>query len=854
MLYEDDIIHKASLIIIELSYLETLPNIQLLVCTKCEYALFPHSAVIHSSTHGIILSKKDKPSLQSIIDNRNFAKKSEDVPSPTYPCAPIDGLKQSNGFACILCTYCCVTEKTMSTHISINHKGSNAKDKSKSIIDQALFGQHPKYFAVVPSLVGSKKNNLFAIYLQQYAPYIDSLQLHNPPLDANEVPPLLKIMQWHEHLKPYTGDRMKVQQLMELTSLPTSSRGESWMGEPLRLTIEGYIKDASHKGNNSPLGIKCLLMECPRVTQTGEHWRILPDNSIGAYSRLLHQWTHAIMVTIEGHVSGYQFPLTDQDMIHASDLKDALQANPDQLHIDLFHIFIKPLLYPKDHSTIPGPYTKWNEVFECFYALSCLREDGNFQPAGLVTQMFAKMKYFIRGTVLYEGLKVSTGDHYAAVECEALINFRPGATSPMNGTIDYQRFASSIAMNTSSPPATRVSSCGMFITYKDKTLDVSKWRSGLRKRADEVTKEIDDLCLHQTFDLHIPDDIFDDWGNDIRGYSWTKNNNLPAYKRCLLAAMLETPKLKLGRLNYAGEFKFDIASLWEFIHKCDSINEKLALLCFFTAGQTPRVSEFIEHKYANSTKPRTIFMDRDGIWFVIRRGKIENIIEKETFLPIKCYPELSRMIQIYLLLIRPVEAEFVKILQDDMHYHVYKEYLWTKGCKRVTPEQMRLSILKFNTNYCDVAAGTQEYRQICVQMGRTFLGSEFEINEHDIDALATQAGHTIAMSRLRYALEFGKLPSMSSDLLLRFGRVSEAWWEHAGFKPNCAPILPLHVRQKLRDTAPLVLHSGEKDLVHSPIIDTQTIIVTVTSAVIAEVQKMQTNLDTQIRKAVAEAL
>jgi hypothetical protein len=115
----------------------------------------------------------------------------------------------------------------------------------------------------------------------------------------------------------------------------------------------------------------------------------------------------------QDHASGYKFPLTATDKLHASDLRAALISRPEDVHIDLFHVFIKPLVYPKDHSLIPGPYTKFNEPFECFYALSCLLEDGNFQPADLVSPKLARMKYFIRGTILYEGLKVSTGDHYA---------------------------------------------------------------------------------------------------------------------------------------------------------------------------------------------------------------------------------------------------------------------------------------------------------------------------------------------------------------------------------------------------------------------------------------------------------
>lgn len=149
--------------------------------------------------------------------------------------------------------------------------------------------------------------------------------------------------------------------------------------------------------------------------QNGEHWIPLGDETLSKYSTLLHQWTHAILLTIDGHNSDYTFPLTKDDLNRASTLKNALQQSPKTLHIDIFHNFIKPFMYPKFEGRSEGPYTKWDDVFECLFALSALREDGNFQPAGLVTQMFAKMKYFIRSTILYEAMRSNEGSHYELV-------------------------------------------------------------------------------------------------------------------------------------------------------------------------------------------------------------------------------------------------------------------------------------------------------------------------------------------------------------------------------------------------------------------------------------------------------
>lgn len=148
-----------------------------------------------------------------------------------------------------------------------------------------------------------------------------------------------------------------------------------------------------------------MLIKFIRTTQNGEHWVPLEEDKLTTYAIILHQWTHAILLTIPGHDSGYKFPLTEDDLDRASTLKDALQQSPKLLHIEVFHNFIKPFMYPKVEGRSPGPYTKWDDVSECLFALSSLNEDGNFKPAGIVTPIFAKMKYFIRNTILYQGIQ-----------------------------------------------------------------------------------------------------------------------------------------------------------------------------------------------------------------------------------------------------------------------------------------------------------------------------------------------------------------------------------------------------------------------------------------------------------------
>lgn len=259
---DDQVFEKGSLVIVPLHHIQTVPPTQLITCSKCSCGISPSLAISHVNQHRIKLTKAERKKIQSIIDHGNFAKQSSEVDFPPFPCSPVEGITVQDGFICNLCNFCCPSDRTMMTHFSTMHKGSKSNSNTASI--QAYFAYRPKYFPVVPCLRGLNKDDLFAIYLQQCAPEIEALKILNPPRSPHEVPPLLKVTQWHEHLKDHTADRDKVRKLLELTALPTSNRGESWLGLPLRATIEGYMKNVRVKANNASLGIKCLLKDCPR--------------------------------------------------------------------------------------------------------------------------------------------------------------------------------------------------------------------------------------------------------------------------------------------------------------------------------------------------------------------------------------------------------------------------------------------------------------------------------------------------------------------------------------------------------------------------------------------------------------
>jgi hypothetical protein len=125
------------------------------------------------------------------------------------------------------------------------------------------------------------------------------------------------------------------------------------------------------------------------------------------YGQLLQALAHAVLLTL-GNDSpcNYHFPLNDDDKLSAVKLTDLIVDGSNLDCVNAFHVFIAPFLSGRDFAAgyDHSDYSKWQEVLECFLAIYCLTEDGNFKPPHDVTAIFAKIEYLCRGTTLYDGL------------------------------------------------------------------------------------------------------------------------------------------------------------------------------------------------------------------------------------------------------------------------------------------------------------------------------------------------------------------------------------------------------------------------------------------------------------------
>ena len=214
-------------------------------------------------------------------------------------------------------------------------------------------------------------------------------------------------------------------------------------------------------------------------------------------------------------------------------------------------------------------------------------------------------------------------------------------------------------------------------------------------------------------------------------------------------------------------------------------------------GQPSRIAELCDFRIRNGLRGRNIFYNHGDIWLITRKVKSESLVQHEEFIPVKLPPELCRLYITYLLIIRPVEINFARRLWGQDAATLYHEYLYVMNGARLLEERFYVQFKEWTGDYFRCTIGVRGYRQSVITVARAYLGTEYELEvEEEDDALIKQRGHGSLADHRCYGVQSRYLTTLSSDLMFRFGRMSEWWWRLTRFAPGKAPLLPLDVRRK----------------------------------------------------------
>jgi hypothetical protein len=129
-------------------------------------------------------------------------------------------------------------------------------------------------------------------------------------------------------------------------------------------------------------------------------WTVHRDDTIlKSYGTVLVDLLVFTIRTLDNSEEEYKLPLSETQVELARILLEALiqkEKDIETIH-KLFYTFLAP---PADDK----PFSKWNDALLCFLAVTNLREDGTFAPAGDLTAELSRWEYNMRGAGLYEAV------------------------------------------------------------------------------------------------------------------------------------------------------------------------------------------------------------------------------------------------------------------------------------------------------------------------------------------------------------------------------------------------------------------------------------------------------------------
>lgn len=388
----------------------------------CLEAWVPSKVVAHLRSHGFTVSRDDEKVLLHVLGRLHLVS-SESALAPKTLGTPIEGLAIHAGFRCNTCTYCTVKKTSMGKHVCKNAPaGSQFGSPFRTATVQTFWTVlHRHYFEVTAPLPTQPGDvSLLDIYASKLLPGLTTTTQILQPIHPHELPLMVQMTGWHTHLAPYLQDRRLVEDLLDLVQVPTGRSGSrlAKLGD----VANDYLQIAGRKISTASFEIRKMLKKYPMYvlltivcsflifdSSESVHFKPLEDEStIRTYSAVLAKLANAIIKSIDGarNKSGYEFPLSEDDIAHAKALLATLADGVDKnTRVITMHTLVQPMLgrFPSVTESEDGS-SKWSRFIECFLALLSVQDDGSFKPCHYMTQPLAILKYLCRITCFIHAL------------------------------------------------------------------------------------------------------------------------------------------------------------------------------------------------------------------------------------------------------------------------------------------------------------------------------------------------------------------------------------------------------------------------------------------------------------------
>lgn len=323
------------------------------------------------------------------------------------------------------------------------------------------------------------------------------------------------------------------------------------------------------------------------------------------------------------------------------------------------------------------------------------------------------------------------------------------------------------------------------ISCNGMSLKIDNLRSGLKQLLANIGKKIAGFSNFKEIPIHVPKDLTENLNDDRLGFSWLDNNTYTEKPYPLLEYLLQPQEdaHALATLNPNGDLVWKPHQLHRYLAEFSEINANLAVLCFMIPAPPPRATEFTNLRIRNSQLPRNIFMHW-GMWFIYRMVKTTNLTSKLSWVPALLPESLAEIVISYMVLIRPLEILFSKLLGRAEAVAAYEEFMWVQHGVQMTSAGFSDVLSKTTEAYADCQIGVRNWRHMSISMIREFVPPRLGPNSVN-DLLSN---HSSQQAQKTYARETNQLPFLTSDLMLESRDVCSFWHDTLGFGTNDPPI------------------------------------------------------------------
>ncbi|KAH9918818.1 hypothetical protein B0H21DRAFT_682125, partial [Amylocystis lapponica] len=598
---------------------------------------------------------------------------------------------------------------------------------------------------------------------------------------------------WNVFLQPYLQEYESVLNIIALAAMPKKDEDVLCL---LHAHVVNYLTEGRRLGNDAPYAVRRMLHQYPIEHHDPSAWRPHDiQTTLTAYAGVVTCFLAAVLRSIRGHVSGFKFPLSEQQQKYGHDLYTKLQAQQNNLRRsgqqkddNLFqplHTFIYSLIgVPAKGSDSD----QWCCPLMCWLAVSSVQPEGRFIAVQHYTPVLAKWEYLMRTMHLHEAVLHSNEyeDHlYGATEYQCSMYLREGKVSPWNSVREHQIFASSLAKRQAAPPSITWAEDMSVVTCEGRQMEIARLRSGLAALYNSALKRMQHLCNHSNLVVDVPEDLTEDMTDNTPGMSWLRKNTPKSMP--LLDILFQHPTFRLAEVDRAGNFHWDRVKMMALRRELGELNRELAVLCFILPAPSPRGTEFADTRLANAQIPRNMYKDF-GTWFIHHRLKTSS-------------------------------------LTDDMFSNILK---------RTTELHMGCGVSLHFWRHMSIAI-MREF--IPPNMSEGYVGDSV-------------SNHSTSQARQTYSRETGHLPFLTTDAMLESRKFCSMWHDVLGWGNNAPPI-PMRLRNY---TASISHHSHPSQPAPAPAADTTQLTNIVTAVFSAGIQALKVELQESIRTYIAEGM